>query len=252
MTSPVRALILPSLLTGLALVILLSLGAWQLIRLDEKDRLVAQIEASLTSPAVPLPASSDWPALKPQDYDYRRVSLSGTFQHDKEALVFGFVDIGQRGDTSEGFFALTPLVLADGSTVIVNRGFVPQAFRDQATRKSGLSEGIVTLTGILRAPEKRGYFTPQDIPAENLFFTIDPASIASARHLEKVAPFIVDADKTTPKGVWPEGGHTIVALVNNHLQYALTWFALAFVLAGVFFVFARDRLNKNTRPSAVH
>jgi surfeit locus 1 family protein len=252
MTSPTRALILPSLLTGLALAVLGSLGVWQLMRLDEKDRLVAQIETSLTAPAAPLPASADWPALKPQDYDYRRVSLSGTFQHDKEAFVFGFIDVGQRGDTSEGFFTLTPLVLADGSTVIVNRGFVPQAFRDQTTRKNGLPEGVVTLTGILRAPEKRGFFTPQDTPATNLFFAIDPAPIADARHLEKVAPFIVDADKTTPKGVWPEGGHTIVALVNNHLQYALTWFALAFVLAGVFFVFARDRLMKDTRPSALN
>ena len=252
MTSPVRTLILPALLTGLALVVLLSLGVWQLIRLDEKDRLAAQIEASLTAPAVPLPATIDWPALKPQDYDYRRVLLSGAFQHDKEALVFGFVDIGQRGDTSEGYFALTPLVLADGATVIVNRGFVPQALRDQASRKNGLPDGVVTLTGILRAPEKRGMFTPQDNPAENLFFTVDPAPIASARHLEKVAPFVVDADKTTPKGVWPEGGHTIVALVNNHLQYALTWFALAFVLAGVFFVFARDHRNKRTQPSAIH
>ena len=252
MTSPARALILPTLFTSLAMVILLSLGVWQLMRLDEKDRLVTQIEASLTAPAVPLPASTDWPTLKPQDYDYRRVSLTGTFQHDKEALVFGFVDIGQRGDTSEGFFALTPLVLADGSTVIVNRGFVPQAFRDQATRKNGLPEGVVTLTGILRAPEKRGFFTPQDTPAANLFFTIDPAAIASAKHLETVAPFVVDADKSTPKNIWPEGGHTIVALVNNHLQYALTWFALAFVLAGVFFVFARDRLNKDTQPSALH
>jgi surfeit locus 1 family protein len=225
----------------LALVILISLGTWQLVRLDEKDRLVTQIEASLTATPVPLPSQKEWAALDLQTVDYRRVSLSGTFQHDKEALVFGFVDIGQRGDTSEGFFALTPFRLIDGSTVIINRGFVPQAFRDQSTRKQGLVEGPVNLTGILRTPEKRGLFTPIDDPAKNLFFVIDPVPLAKAKGLENVAPFLVDADRTGPSGVWPEGGHTIVALVNNHLQYAITWFALAFGLMGVFFVFVKNK-----------
>ncbi len=252
MASATRALLLPALLTGLALAILIGLGAWQLVRLDEKDRLVTQIEASLTASPVPLPVADTWATLQAQDYDYRRVTLTGTFQHDQEALVFGFVDIGQRGDTSEGFFALTPMKLADGSTVIVNRGFVPQAFRDQSTRRQGLPEGMVTLTGILRAPEKRGFFTPQDNIEGNLFFGMDPAPIARARHLERVAPFVVDADKASTSGIWPEGGHTIVVLVNNHLQYALTWFALAFVLAGVFFVFAKDRLERDNRTSALH
>ena len=236
-----RPLILPSLFAGLALVILIGLGVWQLVRLDEKDRLVAQIEAALQAPPVSLPSSKEWSVLDLQTFDYRRVSVAGSFQHEKEALVFGFVDVGQRGDTSEGFFALTPFRLADGSTVIVNRGFVPQAFREQFTRKQGLVEGNVNLTGILRTPEKRGLFTPPDDLSKNLFFVIDPAILANAKGLENVAPFVIDADRTNPLGVWPEGGHTIVALVNNHLQYAITWFALAFGLVGVFFVFLKNK-----------
>ena len=60
-----------------------------------------------------------------------------------------------------------------------------------------------------------------------------------------MAPFIVDADKSQVPGQWPEGGHTIVALANNHLQYAITWFALALGLMGVFFVFANNRLKQD-------
>ncbi len=241
----IRSLILPGLLTVLALIVLIGLGTWQLIRLAEKDQQTAQIEASLSAPPVLVPSSSEWAALKPADYDYRRVSLTGQFQHDKEALVFGFISVGNRGDTREGFFALTPFVLADGSTIIVNRGFVPQELRDQSKRPEGLIQGTVTLTGLMRAPEKKGSFTPEDEPAKNLFFTIDPLSIAHARQIEQAAPFIVDADKSGPSGQWPEGGHTVVALVNNHLQYAITWFALALGLAGVFFVFATNRLHRD-------
>jgi surfeit locus 1 family protein len=234
---------LPGLATLIALIVLLGLGSWQLARLAEKDQLVTQIEASLSAPPVPLPEPETWASLKSTDYDYRRVSLTGTFNHDKEALVFGFISVGGRGDTREGFFAVTPLTLADGSTVLVNRGFVPQALREQSARLEGLTKGIVTLTGLMRAPEKKGTFTPNDEPTKNLYFTIDPVTLASALKLDKAASFIVDADRMAGSAPWPDGGHTIVTLVNNHLQYALTWFALAFGLMGVFFVFARKRLN---------
>ena len=239
-----RALLLPGLLTVLALIVLIGLGTWQLVRLADKEQQTIRIEASLSAPPVALPAETEWATLKPADYDYRRVSLTGRFQHDKEALAFGFISVGVRGDTREGFFALTPFVLPDGSTIIVNRGFVPQELRDQNTRADGPVQGTVTLTGLMRVPEKKGSFTPDDEPAKNLFFTIDPLSIARARHIERVAPFIVDADQSGPKGQWPEGGHTVVALVNNHLQYAITWFALALGLMGVFFVFATNRINQ--------
>jgi surfeit locus 1 family protein len=245
MPSATRSLILPGVLTVLGLIVLIGLGTWQLLRLAEKEQQTAQIEASLTVAPVPLPSHTEWATLKPADYDYRRVSLTGTFQHDKEALAFGFISVGVRGDTREGFFALTPFVLEDGSTVIVNRGFVPQELRAQSSRAPGLIQGAITLTGLMRVPEKKGTFTPEDEPAKNIFFTIDPLSIARARQIEQVAPFIVDADKSQVPGQWPEGGHTIVALANNHLQYAITWFALALGLMGVFFVFANNRLKQD-------
>ena len=242
-TSPMRSLVLPGLATLMALIVLVGLGSWQLLRLSEKDRLVTQIEASLNAPPIPLPGVETWASLKSSDYDYRRVSLSGTFNHEKEALVFGFIAVGDRGDTREGFFALTPLTLADGSIVLVNRGFVPQALREQSSRPEGLFKGVVTLTGLMRAPQSKGTFTPNDEPAKNLYFTIDPVSISRALKLDKIAPFTVDADRMAGTAPWPDGGHTVVTLVNNHLQYALTWFALAFALMGVFVVFAGKRLK---------
>jgi surfeit locus 1 family protein len=243
MASRFRSLLWPALLSLSAFIVLCGLGTWQLIRLAEKEAQKAHIEASLSDAAVPLPNAAEWASLSPATYDYRRVTLKGQFENDKEALVFGFITIGERGDTREGYFVLTPFRLADGSVVIVNRGFVPQELRDPALRRQGLVEGEITLTGLMRAPEKRGFFTPYDEPDHNLFFIMDPMAITKAKGLTNVAPFLVDADRTDIAGRWPEGGHTVVVIVNNHLQYAITWFALALGLAGVFFVFATNRIK---------
>jgi len=161
MSSATRSLILPGVLTVLALIVLIALGTWQLVRLAEKDQQTAQIEASLTAAPVPLPSQTEWASLKPAEYDYRRVSLKGSFQHDKEALAFGFISVGVRGDTREGFFALTPFVLEDGSSVIVNRGFIPQDRRAQSSRMEGLIQGQMTITGLMRTPEKRARLRPK-------------------------------------------------------------------------------------------
>lgn len=243
MASRFRPLLWPGILALSAFVVLCGLGTWQLIRLAEKEAQKAHIEASLSDAPVPLPNAAEWPSLSPAVYDYRRVILTGHFEHDKEALVFGFITVGERGDTREGYFALTPFRLDDGSIVIVNRGFVPQELRDPALRRQGLVDGEITLTGLMRVPEKRGFFTPDDEPHHNLFFIMDPIAIAKAKGVANVAPFLVDADKTELPGRWPEGGHTVVVILNNHLQYAITWFALALGLAGVFFVFATNRIK---------
>ena len=72
--------------------------------------------------------------------------------------------------------------------------------------------------------------------------------MAQALGLPRVAPFIVDADAAANPGGLPLGGKTIVAFPNNHLQYAITWFALALGLLGVFFAWARQQVRK---PSGV-
>ena len=121
--------------------------------------------------------------------------------------------------------------------MIVNRGFVPEALKAQDKRKAGLIEGPVTVQGLMRVAERSGLFTPQDDLQKNIRFIRDPAVIAASLKLERVAPFIIDADATPVPGRWPEGGHTVVSVPNNHLEYALTWFGLALVLIGVFTAF---------------
>jgi surfeit locus 1 family protein len=126
---------------------------------------------------------------------------------------------------------------------MINRGFVPLDLRRAAHRKQGQVEGEVTITGLVRAPEKRGWFVPDNDPAQNRWFVRDPAAMANANGLERVAPFYVEADATPNPGGWPKGGQTRLTLPNNHLQYAITWFGIALTLVGVFGAWAARRLK---------
>ena len=85
----------------------------------------------------------------------------------------------------------------------------------------------------MRAPERRGWFVPPNDAGRDDWFVRDLGDIAQARGLERIAPFYVDADSTPNPGGWPRGGQTRLALTNDHLQYALTWFGLALTLLGV-------------------
>jgi surfeit locus 1 family protein len=219
----------PAIFTCLCCAFLVSLGIWQLQRLAWKEGLIAQIEARAKAPPTALPDPDQWPSLDPQSYEYRHVELDGTLENDKEALVFR--PSGGGAMQEPGYLVLTPLRLASGAYVIVNRGFVTEANKDPSTH----------IIGLMRQPESRNFFTPADNPASGQYFTRDPALIAAHFGLSNAAPFSIDADAAPlPPGSWPKGGATVLAFPNNHLSYALTWFGLALALLGVFIAFARQ------------
>jgi surfeit locus 1 family protein len=72
--------------------------------------------------------------------------------------------------------------------------------------------------------------------------------MALAKGLTRVAPFIVDADATANPGGWPKGGQTRLAIPNDHLTYALTWFGLALTLLGVVGAYAWGRRRAEPEP----
>jgi surfeit locus 1 family protein len=230
-------LLWPSISVVIALALLVSLGIWQLERLAWKNGLVAMIAARTTAAPTPLPPEADWSHLAVDDYAYRHVTLQGTFEHGKEARVFRPLSDPRGRYSGLGDLILTPLRLPSGAVVIVNRGFVPEDRIDPATRADGQIEGLVTLTGLMREPETRNPFTPADEPDKHLWYTRDPASIAAAYGLDRVAPFTIDADASAIKGGLPQGGETVLSLPNDHLSYALTWFGLAFGLLVVYAVY---------------
>lgn len=248
-----RALFVPGLFTLLGLAILVALGTWQLQRLAWKNELIDRVEERLAAAPIAAPPPAAWEDLDLDALDYQPVGVRGHFLNERESHVF--IGLTQpRGPLGgPGYFILTPLVTADGWTVIVNRGFVPQERKDPATRLEGQVGGEVAVTGLLRRPEGRNPFTPPDDAAGNMWFTRDPAAIAAALALPgPVAPYMIDAayDPSQPGGI-PQGGESVVSFANNHLMYAVTWYGLAVVLLIVFVAFARGRLRDQGSTSGV-
>ena len=137
--------------------------------------------------------------------------------------------MGGAGATGRGsgYGILTPLG-GPGFTVLVNRGFVPPARRDPATRPGSLTPGIVTVSGLLRLSEPDGGFLRANEPQAGRWYSRDVAAIAAAEDLPPpVAPYFIDAEAAPDPAALPVGGLTVVRFRNTHLTYALTWFALA-------------------------
>ncbi|CAM5763218.1 SURF1-like protein [Labrys miyagiensis] len=248
MTAPAprqRSLLIPTLFMLTMGAFLVALGVWQLERLQWKEGLIREVSERTTAAPVAPPAEAQWPSLTRDDVEYRHWQVSGVFDHSKEIRSFTNLPDAKGPQKGVGYWVLTPLVRDDGSTILINRGFVPESGKDPATRQAGLVAGPVTIVGLARWTEDRNFFTPTDNPATGDWFTRDIEGIARAEKLLHVAPFFIDADQSAPGGL-PQGGETILSFPNNHLQYALTWFGLAIGLLAVYVVLIlRQRRGKD-------
>lgn len=226
---PWLSLLLPAIL---AFALLIGLGTWQIQRKAWKEGLIAALHAELSAPPVALPPAAAWASLDRKRLEYHRTRFTAQFDNAKEALLFAAPSNFRPDVEGPGYWVFTPARLADGNFVMVNRGFVPDSLKDPASRPQGQIAGEVTIVGALRWPGERHWFTPDDEPAKNLWFTADPQAIAAAKGLNKqaVAPFYVEQESPVPPGGLPKPGKLVVSLPDNHLQYALTWYGLALVL----------------------
>ena len=231
------SLLIPAVLAFAALI---ALGTWQIEREAWKEGLIAALTERLAAPPVALPTPTSWPSLDPASDEYRRVKFDAEFEDGKEALVYAAPSTFRPDVTAPGYWIFTPARLAGGGVVMVDRGFVPEANKDAATRTAGQVAGPVEITGALRWPEARHWFSPTDDVLHNLWFTRDPLGIADAKGIRPVAPFYVEQESPVPPGGLPRPGKIMVNLPNNHLQYAVTWYGLALVLVVVFVLWARS------------
>ena len=214
---------------ALLMALLVWLGAWQVERLHLKLDLIARVSAHMTAPPLSLDAILTMPADAAQ---YRRVTLHGRFNHAQENYVFA-----TGADGIPGYHVLTPFQTDGGRLLLVDRGEVPKERLAPAARAAGNVAGETAVTGVWRTPDAPGPFTPAPNLAKRIWYARDLAGIARADHLRLAAPVLVEADATPNPGGWPKGGQTVVTFRNQHLSYAITWFALAAGLFGVWLAY---------------
>jgi surfeit locus 1 family protein len=231
-----------------------ALGTWQVHRRTWKLDLIARVEQRVHAPAVPAPPIAQWPEVTAANSEYRHVRVSGTFLNESETLVQATTELGA------GYWVLTPLRQADGTIVLVNRGFVPPERRDRAEHSAGEPTTPATVTGLLRITEPDGAFLRRNDPATNRWYSRDVQAIAAARGLSRAAPYFIDADASrdgarvlaaaaanrtgapASDAVAPIGGLTIITFHNSHLTYLITWYTLALmVVAGMWILIQEER-----------
>ena len=222
-----------SLVTLAALITLVALGSWQWQRLGEKEALIAELKARIAAPVASLPADlSDPDAVR-----FLKVELAGRYLHDKEMRLTNRVR-----DKVVGLHIVTPFELTDGRVILVDRGWVPLNLESPETRPDSLLEGPREVTVLLRAGGFSGpeFLRPVNDPSKNTFHW--PELPAMTKGLERpiASVFAVVLEREVFDGgskTHPVADPPGVDFPNNHLQYTMTWYALALVLLVIYILF---------------
>lgn len=233
----VIALVMVSVLAGL--------GVWQLRRKDEKHALIAALTERLAAAPVALPAVAEWPALTPARDEFLRVTFTATFESKPDVMVYSSGSAVREDVSGPGTWAFLPARLGDGRIVVINAGFVQNTMQDRPQQDRAVSRLItgapVAMTGYIRFPEKPGWFTPPQDSAKRLWFSRDHLAMARSLGWGDAAPFYIDLESPAPASGIPKPGPLQVHLKDDHLQYAITWFGLALVVAVAFGFWVRAR-----------
>lgn len=221
------------------------LGVWQLQRRAEKHALIAALDARLTTAPVPLPPASDWSKLTPRDDEFRRVSFTATYETRLDAMVYSSGSAIRPDISGPGTWAFIPALLASGETVAINAGFVPNTMQDRDVQDRAVARLVtgkpVEMTGYIRFPEAAGILTPNVEQSKRLWFARDHVAMAQAFGWKNVAPFYIDLESPVPPSGIPKPGPLQVQLRDEHMQYAITWFTLAFAVVIAFGVWWRRK-----------
>jgi cytochrome oxidase assembly protein ShyY1 len=223
---------------------------WQLQRRVEKHALIAALTERLAAAPIPLPPPAQWSALNPAHDEFSRVSFTATYQSRLDAMVYSSGSAVREDISGPGTWAFLPARLPDGETVAINAGFVPNMMQDRGQQDRAVAQLItqqpVSLTGYLRFPESAGMLTPAQDRTKRLWFTRDHLAMAQALGWDKVAPFYIDLEAPVPANGIPKPGPLEIHLKDDHMQYAITWFALAGAVVIAFGVWVRAQRRQSS------
>lgn len=230
MTTAILPRLVGPLIIGLAgIAVLLSLGFWQLSRLAEKEAQIAEIAAQITAAPATLPARP-----QPARDRFMPVAVSGRFTGDAVHVL-----ASQRA-AGTGTHLIALFETDDGRRILVDRGFLADADRARLDGQGGPA----TVLGNLHWPRDADRYTPAPDLARGLWFSRAVAPIAAHLDTEEVL-VVARAETPAPPALRPVPV-SIEGIRNDHLEYAITWFALALVWAGMT-VFLMWRIRRDSQ-----
>jgi surfeit locus 1 family protein len=209
----IRRYLIPLAFGAIGVGILLGLAFWQLARLEVKQAYLTSLETQIAAAPVALPAAPD-----PMHDRFLPVIVTGQFVGDALSVLVSRKQIGP------GVRLIAPFITDTGRRIMVDRGFVAED-----ARGDDHSATAFEVTGNLHWPEETDSYTPAPDAEAGLWFARDVVAMAAALDTD---PILLVARSNTGGGVEPMPVDT-AGIPNDHLQYAVTWFLLSVVWAGM-------------------
>jgi len=214
--------------SSIAIIILVSLGTWQLERLRWKTDILTSMKTSLSLP--PLEISND--IIKNiNNYSYRQIQLTGSYLYTNHFTIYSKVL-----NKKVGKHLVIPFKTQYG-TILVNRGFIPKDYKIPGSSETE----IIKINGIVKFQQSINYFTPQNNIFKNEWYYINIDEVSEYISVPLLNFYIVEENNIDEE--YPVGSQYNINIPNDHLQYAITWFSLALALSIFMNIFWRKNVK---------
>jgi len=200
------------------ILVFISLGSWQIIRLNWKNNLILEIESSLKKPPVQLSETNLTNFLK--------IKTSGSIDFDKQIYLYNLNENG-----TPGFEVINPIII-DSKNYLINRGWIPFKKKDTEEIYDFDENNII---GILKSQGRKNIFKPDNDIKENYWFSLDREDILEFTG-KKFSNYIIYLDGNYQ---FPKPKKITANISNNHKKYAITWFSLAISILLLYLYFRR-------------
>ncbi len=200
------------------------LGTWQLYRLQWKLDLISEITYGLDSSPIEYSNS-----IKK---NYQRVTIKGKYYYDKQIYLYSLNDSGKPG-----YDVVTPFRTNKNENVLINRGWIIKELKDNPSINLKIDSEI-KITGILREIYKPNIFKPNNDIKNNIWFSINLEDLKETTG-EQFNEFIIFLEDNQAKTPLPK--KISIDVPNNHLKYAITWYAISISIIFYYLYFRRKK-----------
>ena len=201
-----------------------SLSIWQVKRLEWKKNLISNIEKAYNSDSININVLSG----DLRNFKFKNVYLEGTFINEKSMFLGPMVNKDQVG-----YHLITPFLLKDGRYILTNRGWLKEIIKIREPNKEYL------IKGILKESDIKNIFTPKNNMEKNLWFYISTDEMSKFAGLRLVDNIFVDLIGSNPNHKLTIINSSTPKIVNNHLQYAITWAILGLLFLVMNYIYSK-------------
>ena len=201
-----------------------ALGTWQLYRLQWKLELISEITYGLNSNPI------EYSTLIKKNY--QRVTTKGKFDYDKQIYLYSLNDNGKPG-----YDVITPFKTNRNENVLINRGWIDKELKDNPSINLK-NESEKKIIGLLREIYKPNMFKPDNDLKNNIWFSINLEDLKKATGVQ-FNNFVIFLEDNQSKTPLPK--KISIDVPNNHLKYAITWYAISISIIFYYLYFRRKK-----------